>query len=131
MKPKTLFLVSAIAALMLSMTSCNKEIDKENHPEGPIDERLIGTWEFDHIGDITQWDYHDYWKIYANGNCYKYTKDGYIHYYWTVTENTLILDFKGTKIRMPYLIMDELLTFDIDMPDNQKTWYRKYEVVPD
>lgn len=125
MKSKLLFLAIMLTALTMCVTSCNKEIDKENHPDGPIDERLIGTWKFDHKGGITQWDYHDYWEIYANGNCYKYSNNGRTHYYWTAIEDTLILERKSTKTRMPYLIMDGLLTFDIDMPDDQKTWYHK------
>lgn len=127
MKSKLFFLAIMLAALTMCVTSCNKEIDKENHPDGPLDERLVGKWEFDHKGSTTQWPYIDTWEFYSNGNCYRYYKNGYSYYKWTATEGTLTLKFNCGEWERQYVIQNSLLSFDIDSPEEQQTWYHKYQ----
>ena len=111
----------------MMVASCGKEIDKENHPEGPIDEQLIGRWEFDHRGDVTRWDNYETWEFYDNGNCLRESIRDNVHilYQWTAENNVLKLRYHDTTVELRYLIKNGLLTFDIDTPDEQTTWFKK------
>ena len=123
---KNVFLLCVMVVSMM-VASCGKDIDKENHPDGPIDERLIGSWEFDHLGNITQWDNHETWEFYSNGNCRRESIRENIHilYQWTAENNLLKLRYHDSNIELRYLISNGLLTFDTDMPEEKQTWYKK------
>lgn len=123
---KNVFLLCVMMVAMM-VASCGKEIDKENHPEGPIDEQLIGRWEFDHRGEITRWDNYETWEFYSNGNCLRESIRERFHilYKWTTENNVLRLRYGDSYTNLRYVIKNGLLTFDIDMPDDQTTWYKK------
>lgn len=111
----------------MMMASCGKDIDTENHPEGPIDKQLIGRWEFDHRGDVTRWDNYETWEFYDNGNCLRESTRDNVHilYQWTAENNVLKLRYHDATVESRYLIKNGLLTFDIDTPDEQTTWFKK------
>ena len=133
----TKILLFMMIVVALTMVACGGDDDgiRGGGPDGPIDTRLLGKWEFDHQGDVTFDNTYTTWEFYANGVCTCQNNVGgnigKSTYFWQAENGVLKMQSSKDWETWNSHFKDGLMTLGSSyIPDDEAVWYRKYADVP-
>lgn len=86
---------------VVGLVSCGSdEIDKGSYSIGPIDQTIVGKWEYDHVEFSGQPATNPYttmiFELYDNGVC-SYKVSNYMSGYWTAQNGLLKMEMRPSN----------------------------------